>query len=108
MENEESEMPSYEIIFKHKYINDFSIVWGICKIPLYRHARKYIDIKQKPFKIVVGCEFTIFKPLPIDDMNMDFLNDDEETNEGYRGNYIFKDLHISTKNISVYTPDTMK
>ena len=41
-------------------------------------------------------------------MTIDFLNDDEETNEGFRGNYIFKDLIVSTKNKSVYTPDTMK
>ena len=41
-------------------------------------------------------------------MTIDFLNDDEETNEGYRSNYIFINLHRSTKNITVYTPDTMK
>ena len=39
---------------------------------------------------------------------MSFKNDDEEANEGYRGNYSFMDLYVSTTNISVYTPETMK
>ena len=41
-------------------------------------------------------------------MNLSFLNDDEEGNEGFRGNYIFKHMIASTKGITVYTPDTMK
>ena len=41
-------------------------------------------------------------------MNLSFLNDDEEANEGYRGNYIFKELNISTKHISAYTSEAMK
>ena len=106
--NKESEMPSYEVIIKQKFITDFSTVWNMCKIPLYRHARAYMDEKQKPVKVVVGCYFTIYKPKPVGDMNMDFLNDDEEANEGFRGNYMFKDLIVSTKNKSVYTSDTMK
>ena len=106
--NKESEMPSYEVIIKQKYITDFSIICNICKIPLYKHARAYMDEKQKPVKVVVGCHFTIFKKMPDGDMNFSFLNDDEEANEGYRGNYIFRDLIVSTKNKSVYTSDTMK
>ena len=53
-------MPSYEIIIKQKYIISFPIVWNMCKIPFYRHARDYIHKKQKPVKVVVGCDFTFF------------------------------------------------
>ena len=106
--NEESEMQSYAVIIKHNYITDCSIVWDLCKLPLYRHARTYIHTKQKPLNVVVGCEFTTFKPKPIGDMNMSLLNDDEEANEGYRGNYMSKALLVSTKHISVYTPESMK
>ena len=53
-------MPSYEVIINQKYITEFTIVWNICKIPLYRHARKHIDINQKLIQIVVGCDFTIY------------------------------------------------
>ena len=52
MENEESEMPSYAIILSRKYITDFSIVWSMCELPLYRHARHYI---YKPQKILKTC-----------------------------------------------------
>ena len=50
MENQESEMPSYEIILTRKYITDCSIVWSMCELPLYRHARQYIDKPQKTLK----------------------------------------------------------
>ena len=72
IQNEESEMPSYEVIIKHKDLTVCSIVWGICKIPLYRYARQYINNTQKPLKVVVGCDFTMFKPKPRGDMNMAF------------------------------------
>ena len=72
MKNEETEMPSYEVIIKQQFITDFLIVWDMCKIPLYRYARAYIDKKQQPVKFVVGCEFTIFKPKPVGDMNLSF------------------------------------
>ena len=71
--NAESEMPSYEVIIKHIYSTDCSIVWGIRKIPLYRHAGQYTNKKRKPLKVVVGCDFTLFKPKPRGDMNMFFL-----------------------------------
>ena len=41
-------MSYYKVLVTHKYITDLYIVWNICNIPLYRHDRKYIDIKQKP------------------------------------------------------------
>ena len=49
-----------------------SIVWGICKTPLYRYARQYINKPQKPLTVVVGCDFTILKPKPRGDVNMAF------------------------------------
>ena len=101
-------MPSFEIIIIKRHTTDFSIVWDECKRSLYRYARSHMEQQQKPLKVRVGCDFTIFKPMPIGDMNMSVLNDDEEATEGYRGNYTFKDLSVSTKNISVYTPETMK
>ena len=101
-------MPSFEIIIIKRHTTDCSIVWDECKLSLYRYARSQMEQQQKPLKVRVGCDFTFLKPMPIGDMNMSVLNDDEEANEGYRGNYIFKDLNVSTKNISVYTPETMK
>ena len=56
-------MPSYEIIIKQKYSISFPIVWNMCNIPLYRHARDYIHKKQKPVKVVVGCDFTFFEKI---------------------------------------------
>ena len=106
--NAESEMPSYEVIIKHIYSTDCSIVWGIRKIPLYRHAGQYTNKKHKPLKVVVGCDFTLFKPKPRGDMNMFFFNDDEESTASVRGNYMCKNLNVSTKHIRVYTPETLK
>ena len=100
-------MLSSEIIIK-RHTTDCSIVWDGSNIPVYRYARSHMEQQQKPLKVRVGCDFTIFKPKPVGDMNLSFLHDDEEANEGFRGNYMFKDLHVSTKNISVYTPETMK
>ncbi len=99
-------MLSSEIIIK-RHTTDCSIVWDGSNIPVYRYARSHMEKQQKPLKVVVGCDFTICKPKPKGDMNIEFLNDDEEANEGYRGNYTFMDLNVSTKNMSVYTPDTM-
>ena len=102
-------MPSYDVILKQDTV-DSSIVWDECKRPLYRYGRRHMENQQKPLKVRVGCDFTIFKPMPIGDMNIYiyFLNDDEDANHEYRGNYMFKDLNVSTKNISVYSPETMK
>ena len=51
-------MPSYAVIIKHKYMTDVLFYsMGICKVPLYRYARQYIDTTQKPLKVVLGCEF---------------------------------------------------
>jgi hypothetical protein len=53
-------MPSYEIIIKRKY-QEFYKVWNECITLLYRHARHYMEQQQKPLKVRVGVEFTIFK-----------------------------------------------
>ena len=47
MENEVSEMPSYEIIIKRNYV-EFYKVWDEYKQPLYRYATKYMEKRQKP------------------------------------------------------------
>ena len=59
MKNEVSEMPSYEIIIKHNYVNVYS-VWNEYKQPLYRYARNQMEKRQKPLNIRVGCELTNF------------------------------------------------
>ena len=62
-------MPSYDVILKQDTV-DSSIVWDECKRPLYRYARHHMENQQKPLKVRVGCDFTIFKPMPIGDMNI--------------------------------------
>ena len=60
MENEVSEMPYYEIIIKRDYVA-FYKVWDEYKQPLYRYGRQYMEKRQKPLLIRIGCEVTIFK-----------------------------------------------
>ena len=85
-----------------------------------------MEKRQKPLKIRVGCEFTIFKVKEGDDYMTNFLTTSfyEETNEivgtpktavlededrAYQGyTHIFIDLNVSTKTMNVYTPETMK
>jgi hypothetical protein len=122
-------MPSYEIIIKNNYF-EFEDVWNESYRLLYRNARAYMEQHQKPLKVRIGVDFTIYKPIPLEDggMSMDFLNDDEDEVK-YKNkieeikykfiknykmefqkpkNHIYVDLNVSTKNISVYTPETMK
>jgi hypothetical protein len=72
-------MPSYEIIIKHNY-TEFNDVWNESKKLLYRNARAYMEQQQKPLKVRIGVEFTIWRQKPLEDgnMRMDFLNDDED------------------------------
>ena len=126
MKNEVSEMPSYEIIIKRNYV-EFYKVWDEYKQPLFRYATKYMEKRQKPLKIRVGCEFAIFKVRESYDNDMtDFLTtdyyedkideivgtpttaileDEDRACQGYK--HIFIDLNVSTKNLNVYTPETM-
>ena len=44
----------------------------------------------------------------IGDVNMSFLHDDEVANEGIGATIYVKNLNVSTKKKSVYTPETTK
>jgi hypothetical protein len=66
----ETIMQSYAIILNYNY-NDFNIVWDKCKILLYRNSRAYMVNQQKPIKLRLGINFTIFKPKPLDEGSMD-------------------------------------
>jgi superoxide dismutase len=118
-------MPSYEIIIKRIHQN-FGAVWDECKYLLYRNARHYMEQHQKPLKVRIGTELTIYKWKELHNQDLtDFLNDtenniiDEIEGDVYEGklykdelhnnpNCIFIKLNISTNNILVYTHETMK
>ena len=59
IQNDKSEMPSYEVILKRKYMQ-FYDVWNIGKQLVYSNARQY-GKQQKPVKLRIGCEFTSSK-----------------------------------------------
>ena len=107
MKNEFSELPSYDVIIKQDTVT-CSRVGNECKLPLYNFARCHMENQQKPLTVRVGCDFKCFKPMPTGDMTIDCLNDDEDVSHAYRGNYISKDLTVSTTHISVYSPATLK
>jgi hypothetical protein len=78
-------MPSYEIIINRNH-NEFSKVWNECKRPLYRNSRAYMEKQQKPVKLRIGIEFTIFKHKGADEIDIDFLNEEgyyDEDDEEY-------------------------
>ena len=50
-------MPSYELILTHNY-QLFYTVWKDNSRLLYRHARHYMEIPQKPLNSRIGCELT--------------------------------------------------
>jgi hypothetical protein len=54
----ETIMPSYEIIINRKY-TEFSKVWNECKILVHRNYRAYMEQQQKPVKLRLGVELTI-------------------------------------------------
>jgi hypothetical protein len=56
----ETIMPSYAIINNRKY-TEFSKVWNECNILLYRNSRAYMEQQQKPVKLRLGVELTIFR-----------------------------------------------
>ena len=69
-------MPSYEVILKRDY-QHFYKAWDECKQPLYINSRYYIEQQQKPLRVRIGCEFTIYKIKAIHDDMTIFLYDDE-------------------------------
>ena len=58
MKHELSEMLYYDIIVHCDYVACYK-VWDKSKQPLYRHDGQYMEKRQKPLKLRVGCELTI-------------------------------------------------
>ena len=124
-------MHSYEIIINRDY-TDFYDVWNECKIPLYRHSRSYMEKQDKPLKLRVGVKFTAYRAKRSSETidNVDFLHDEDEDEDEEQiisistpihdlivnskrltkntDKYIYIKLQASTKNICVYTSETMK